>query len=490
MKFMSNRLLPILLFLIVNNAVAQSLVDVIPNQKLVTGSYVSNPDKILDTTTVVQIDAILASLEQRTSAQVAVVVLNSIGIEDNVELAQALFEKWGIGQKGNDNGLLILFAKEQRIVRFHTGYGLEGVLPDVVCKRIQMTYMVPEFKNENYAAGILAGIQEVDKILSDPKYAEEINQLANTPPEQISDFTGVLIFLSIGFGILWLIIFLIKHFNGHFADSKEPQHTDFPEMRLTHWAWIFQYVLIPVLIVAAFGFSGIESSAAAGLTLISLYLYFMITLIHRQLRMKKVINKFVSSREYSQIVEFLRKQDVYWFFIGLVFPPFLIYFFYLLTRKKAYRNHPRDCQQCQNKMIKLNDLAEDEYLTKNMLLEEDIKSVDYDVWKCQSCSSIEISHYLSRYSKYEPCPKCKTIAYYISSDRTLVSASYSSSGKGETTRECKYCGHKKKSTYTIAKLERTSSSSGSSFGSSSSSSSSGGSWGGGSSGGGGASSSW
>lgn len=474
-----------------SHAIAQSTVESVPNQKLVDGSYVSNPDAILDQTTVAQIDTILSSLERRTSAQVAVVILNSIGDADNVEFAQALFEKWGIGQKGNDNGLLILFAKEQRIVRFRTGYGLEGVLPDVVCKQIQTRYMVPEFKNGNFSAGILAGVQQVDQIISDPKYADEIKQLVSSPSE-IDDFTGIIIFLSILFGTLWLIIFIVKSVNGHFADSKRPAHTDYPEMRLTRWGWLLQYVLIPILIVAAWRFSGVENSAAAGLALMSLYLYFMLSLFQRLWRTRKVIKRFTKSNDYSHVVDFLRHQQWYWLLMVFFFPPFIIYFIYHLIRKGTYRNHPRDCQQCQQKMVKLNDLAEDEYLTKNMLLEEQIRSVDYDVWKCTGCASIEISHYLSRYSKYTPCPKCKTIAYYLKSDRTIQSASYSSSGKGESIYECKFCGHTKKSTYTIAKLvHTTSSSSGSSFGgSSSSSSSSGGSWGGGSSGGGGASSSW
>jgi uncharacterized protein len=482
----------ILITLTTGNAFAQWQVESVPNQKLVDGSYVSNPDAILDETTVAQIDTILTSLEKRTSAQVAVVVLNSIGDADNVDFAQKLFETWGLGQKENNNGLLILFAKEQRVVRFHTGYGVEGVLPDVVCKRIQMQYMVPEFKNENYAAGILAGVQQVDQILSDPNYASEINQLASAAPDEIDDFTGIVIILSILFGTLWLIIFIVKAVNGHFADSKKPSHTDYPEMRLTRWGWLFQYVLIPILIVAAWRFSGLESSAAAGLALISLYLYFMIALVQRLWRTRQVIKRFTKTNDYSHVVDFLRHQQWYWLLMAFLFPPFVIYFIYHLIRKGTYRNHPRDCQQCQQKMVKLNDLAEDEYLTKNMLLEEQIRSVDYDVWKCTGCASIEISHYLSRFSKYTPCPKCKTIAYYLKSDRTIQSASYSSSGKGESIYECKFCGHSKKSTYTIAKLVHTTSSgSGSSFGSSSSSSSSsGGSWGGGSSGGGGSSSSW
>jgi uncharacterized protein len=120
-------------------------------------------------------------------------------------------------------------------------------------------------------------------------------------------------------------------------------------------------------------------------------------------------------------------------------------------------------------------------------MEEKLKSVDYDVWKCEACSHIEQWNYPNRFSKYSECPYCKTHAFYSSGRRTIESATYHSSGRGEETHTCKYCSRAKTSTYTIAQLVASTSSSSSD---SSSSSSSGGSWGGGDSGGGGASSSW
>ena len=69
-------------------AIAQSTVKSIPNQKLINGSYVSNPDGILDDVTVTEIDSLLKSLETKTAVQVAVVAVNSIGDEDVFEFAQ------------------------------------------------------------------------------------------------------------------------------------------------------------------------------------------------------------------------------------------------------------------------------------------------------------------------------------------------------------------------------------------------------------------
>jgi uncharacterized protein len=475
------RYFSLLLFLfVVLQVTAQSTVESIPNQKLNDGSYVSNPDGILDAFYVGQIDSVLRSMENETTVQVAVVAVESIGDRNEVDFSQELFERWGIGHKENNNGLLILLVRDQRVIRFHTGDGIEGVLPDVVCKRIQRDYMLPDFKAENYGAGILAGVAQVRRIVTDPDYAEELRK-----QEEVSDWVGFLTFLGIFLMPALLIVFFVKAAKGRFSDSKNPEQTPYPEMRMKRLTWLLEFVVIPVLIIVMFGLGSSENAAA--LCFISLYLYFMFTLFHRLWRMKKVINRFMEVPDYYEVVEFLRKQQWYWLLMAFAFPlPFAVYFFYHLARKKIYRNHPRNCKQCQGAMRKLDEKADDEFLSEGQRMEENLRSVDYDVWKCEACAGIEVWFYLNNSSKYTPCPKCKTIAYHSVSRRTVVSATYSSSGTGEESHACKYCGYQHVTTYSIAQLTRSSSSSsGSSF-----SSSSGGSWGGGSSGGGGASSRW
>lgn len=462
---------------------AQTTVESVPNQKLINNSYVSNPDKILSDVAVVQIDTFLTSLEKQTSAQVAVVALQSIGDADIVEFAQKLFDLWKIGNKETSNGLLILLVKDKHTIRFHTGYGLEGVLPDITCKRIQREFMVPEFKNDNYDGGMLAGLIEVNKILTNPAYAAEIQK--SEASEEPGGFNSFVIFLSAFVAPFIIIAFIIKLVSNRFADAKKPKHTDYPEMRRTKWAWLIQYLGLPALIVLLFGVSSIDN--AKGFCALALYFYFMFTLFFRWYRMKKVINRFQAEQKYYEIVEFLRKDQVFWFWMIFVFPfPVLFYFFYHLMRKKVYRNHSRNCTLCQGKMNKLSEQNDDQFLSKEQQMEETLRSVNYDVWQCESCQATQEWAYPNRRSSYSACPVCNTKAYYSSGRSTLKSATYSSSGYGEETHTCKYCHHSKKSTYTIPQLVRSTSSSSSSSGSSSS----GGSWGGGSSGGGGASSSW
>lgn len=96
----------------------------------------------------------LVSYYDSTSTQIVVVTLATLDgypIEDySIKLAR----EWGIGQKGKDNGLLILVARDDRKMRIEVGYGLEATVPDVMAKRIISNIMAPEFKQGNYYAGL------------------------------------------------------------------------------------------------------------------------------------------------------------------------------------------------------------------------------------------------------------------------------------------------------------------------------------------------
>ena len=105
--------------------------------------YVSNPDGILSPEAVARIDAVCASLRERGLAQVAVVAVDDIAGGDTFSFAVELFGRWGVGGAESDNGLGILLVKDLREIRFVTGGGVEGVLPDALCKRIQLKYMLP-----------------------------------------------------------------------------------------------------------------------------------------------------------------------------------------------------------------------------------------------------------------------------------------------------------------------------------------------------------
>lgn len=134
-------------------------------QRVDARRFVTNPDGILSRDAVVALDSICYSLKERGIAEVAIVVLDDIRPRDMVSFSQELFEGWGVGDDKLDNGLGILLVGDMREIRFHTGYGLEGALPDALCYRIQQEYMVPYFRGGDYSSGMVAGMRAIEQVL-------------------------------------------------------------------------------------------------------------------------------------------------------------------------------------------------------------------------------------------------------------------------------------------------------------------------------------
>ena len=140
----------------------------IPNVQVADHSrYTSNPDGILSSATVFAIDRACDSLRTAGKAQIAVVAIDDIASDDVFSFALQLFSEWGVGTGKGSNGLGIILVKDKGEIRFVTGDGLEGILTDAMCKRIQMQYMVEPFRAGDFDTGMLQGITAIATILSD-----------------------------------------------------------------------------------------------------------------------------------------------------------------------------------------------------------------------------------------------------------------------------------------------------------------------------------
>jgi len=100
----------------------------------------------------------LAAFERETSHQIAVLVVPTLEGEPIESFSIRVAEAWRLGQKGRDNGLLLVVASEDRAARVEVGYGLEGVVPDVVAKRVLEDVMFPRFRAGDFAGGIDAAL--------------------------------------------------------------------------------------------------------------------------------------------------------------------------------------------------------------------------------------------------------------------------------------------------------------------------------------------
>lgn len=116
----------------------------------------------------------ILALHEQGKAQIGVVIVPSTGQEDIFDFAMRVAEKWQLGSAKQDNGLLMAIAVNDRRIQILTGYGLEGVIPDIVASRIIRNQITPYFKQAQYAQGIDAGLVEIERILNmDPEVAQK-----------------------------------------------------------------------------------------------------------------------------------------------------------------------------------------------------------------------------------------------------------------------------------------------------------------------------
>lgn len=139
-----------------------------------------------------QLEQKLVSFNDSTSTQIAVVMMSSVGDYDIADYSVQLYNKWGIGQKENNNGVLILIAKDDRKVWITTGYGIEGVLPDILCKRIIENDITPNFKRGDFYGGINDATNSIMQLVKGEYTADQYMKRKGKPV-----FFGIFIFLFI-----------------------------------------------------------------------------------------------------------------------------------------------------------------------------------------------------------------------------------------------------------------------------------------------------
>lgn len=114
----------------------------------------------------VAIEAKLKAHEDKTTDQVVVATIRSLEGTDIEDYGNRLFRAWELGQKGKNNGVLLLIAPNDRKLRIEVGYGLEGTLTDALSKIIISTAIAPKFKNGDFSGGIDAGADAILSILA------------------------------------------------------------------------------------------------------------------------------------------------------------------------------------------------------------------------------------------------------------------------------------------------------------------------------------
>ena len=182
--------------------------------------YVNDFAGIIDSRSASQLDGICTSIEKSTGVEIAIVTIDSLGMQSVEEAASAYYNGWGIGKKGQDNGVVILVAAQDHKVRIEPGYGLEGQLPDGLAGEIIRYDILPRFKQGDYGGGLLAAVYKVGKIVGGETvtYPKESRRKSNIGNLIYLIFIGIVVISSIfggrrggkrgstgGLGALWFL---------------------------------------------------------------------------------------------------------------------------------------------------------------------------------------------------------------------------------------------------------------------------------------------
>jgi uncharacterized protein len=154
----------------------------IPNPRTTAGTWVADPSHHLQPATVDSLNALISALSRETGAEIAVVAVDSTSGFEPFDVALALHRMWGVGQKGRDNGIVLLWVPTQRAVQVSVGYGLEGVLPDSRAGRVRDQTIFPAFKRGDFDAGMLAGVEAIATIVREEKDARGSTMSTTSPP--------------------------------------------------------------------------------------------------------------------------------------------------------------------------------------------------------------------------------------------------------------------------------------------------------------------
>ncbi len=153
----------------------------------------------------------LTALQRSTSAQLVVVTIATLDGEELSDYSLKLARKWGIGDKEKNNGVLLLFVKDEERVRIEVGRGLEGALPDSKAGRILDTYMLPYYKDtedDDYSTALRETTDSiVNEIYIEYGIEPDDDYQPITESEPLTPFQKVLG----GLGIIALIVLFIRH---------------------------------------------------------------------------------------------------------------------------------------------------------------------------------------------------------------------------------------------------------------------------------------
>ncbi|MBR0434084.1 MAG: TPM domain-containing protein [Bacteroidaceae bacterium] len=180
--------------------------------------YVSNPDNLLSQTTVDSLNLWLGQMEREHGVQTVLAVVERIEGGETYDFCMALGRKYGIGRKEQNSGLIILLSTGDRAYTILTGRGLEGTLPDAICKRIENYQMLPALRDGNWDEAMLNAVRAITK------YVDGDDSLVGSSDFDDDDtgaLIGFLVCMLLGLGIIAFAIWLDQRKKSYCPSCKQ-----------------------------------------------------------------------------------------------------------------------------------------------------------------------------------------------------------------------------------------------------------------------------
>lgn len=206
----------------------------------------------LDATQRGRLEARMAAIDRAGKAQIALLLLPTTQPETIEQFGIRLAEAWKIGQKGADNGLIVIVAKDDRRMRIEVGYGLEGRIPDAIASRIVNERMAPAFRQGDFFGGLDAALTAIDGALDGEPVAPR--QAAAPAADASEDYFTWLTATLVGAGVLRSIFGLF----GSLVAAAVGGWLGF----MIFGSWLAS--LIAALVVFAFSFGRISAGGGGG----------------------------------------------------------------------------------------------------------------------------------------------------------------------------------------------------------------------------------
>lgn len=472
---------------------AQYTVESLPNPKSRgQDHFVSDPDANLSAGTVAELDALAARIEAETGSEFAVAVVNDYAGDSDFRFALDLFTHWGIGKRGADNGLLLFLAMERREYRFVTGYGVEGIFPDALLKRIGETYLVPYLQAGNTDMAVLAAAKAVESVLLSPDHALELANLTAYQPTFWNRHAGSLTQTLWVLGAFGLAFVWISRARERVVARHGVQRTHYGSHPF--WFALVTYGFLLFLLTFVFLFTDsldrfyqirhLPGFAAGFGMLLLLYHYHM-------------------SRHYlgERTLDAKTRLDMQVAFARLAAIPLLLsplawrgYYVWARQSREARARQTPPTRPGQWTRLNRDALAQKAalaYLTPEQACEERIGARAYEIWQDAGTGSTQIVAFPgAKARQFSACPECHAEALGKPEVKVRQAATRSREGSGERLQYCRFCDYKLSLGMVVLAKLSDGSGAGGSGGAGGGGSSSGGSFGGGSSGGGGAGGRW